>query len=511
MTPHCKDSCFTQSAKVGSEGHVFDTPLVGTTLLEHGLEPCAVHVRTPNKAVCGSPGSGKFATVGIHELLGLDSNTDLVCISEKPDLVNTTLGRFVDQLMFENPDWVKKFGPRLGVDPRGITEIKFWRQFGRAMNFDTGFQSAYSATPYGFLCDIDPEAPGAWARAQAVARGVFPEHLRSTGERYWVEAPREALSAVIGFVLCSYHDPRERNLIHCIRLLLGVDPRTAMASPKLQERLFKRMMRCPAMGGMIAKEGLALWDLLQSPRSFAPLMKTIGTKVGWLLANKELCDLLTAPPAFRLSEIGRGPHPLAVFVQPPRGDKSSQAILSIFLELLVMVLQQRAEPSKRRILIYLDELPQWSPENIDLVIRSLNILRDLNVSISLYFQSIGQIESLTSKATVAAMAGACAMQFLGCRDPETADWIVNKLGKTRIVRDGKVIEVDVADVSTVYAELAPDSPLQYFFPYDSGKAMKLYRPAMKDLKTREGLVVKGINWQGHFDEGLPPYSSRGKR
>jgi type IV secretion system protein VirD4 len=488
------------------QGITHRVPLIGVTTPEQGLGTQAVHLPSSHYLTFAATGAGKLLTSAAHQLIGWPS--DLVAITPKEDLCNLSLGRRTDPTIFRDVNLVRQYGRRLGVDPNGITKATRHLHRGRSINLDLGGSTAYDFSRYTFLSDIDLDRPGALARLMAVARGNFPDQKpNASGDPYWQNAPQGAYAAVMGHVRATETDPQKQTLIHATKRLLGVDPATGKSSPKLQEQLFLEMTQNPKLGGYIAAQGAELLTL--GAKTLGPLMSTIGTGTRWMLSDPRIVEVLSGPSDFSLDDVGRGPHPLSVYVTPRRGDASTDAFLRMFLELAVLVFQERTWTPDRPVLLLADEVPSWGDQQVNTLRRALNVLRDKKIVCWIYAQSYAQLIDRLGKEGAAEMLSATTAQFFGVRDHVTAELIRDRLGKTTIVRPGcsKPEEVYVADTDAIYDELSPGSPLQYVFPYSSRPA-RLYRASYIDANTSEGLKVRGLNYPGHYDVGLPPFNSR---
>lgn len=485
------------------QGHLYDVPLLGQTLPEHGLGRRAVHLHSNHYLTLGSTGSGKLLTSAAHQLLGWPY--DLIAITQKEDLCNLALGRRCDPNLFANVSLVRKWGRRLGVDASGISKTKFHLTGGRCMNVDLGGATAYPYTRYTFLSDVRIHEPGAMARLMAIARALVPEQKKNaSGDPFWQLAPQGAIAAVSAHVLTTESDPRKQTLPYATQRLLGVDPATRRSSPKNQVRLFKEMMLNPRLGGYIAAQGAELYNL--GEKTLGPLTNTIGTRLRWMLSDPRICDILTGPSDFSMDDFGRGATPLSCFVTPSRGDRSTEAFLQMFLELAVLMFQQRQFVPARPILLIADEVPSWGEEQVDTLRKAMNILRDRKIVCWLYGQSYSQFVDLVGEHGAAEMLSATTLQAFGVRDKITSEMLRDRVGRTTVRRGGAMREeVFLADTDAIYDELAAGSALQYVIPY-SGRPLRLYRPGFVTAKTKEGLSVRGLGYAGHYDDGLLPYS-----
>jgi hypothetical protein len=488
---------------MSKQGITYDEPFVGLTLPEHGLGRRAVHVPTPAFLAVGSQGSGKLLTSLCHHLVGWRS--DMVVISPKEDLCNFSLGRRCDPAWFDNPQAVRQYGRRLGVDPRGITKVTRHLTGGRVINVDCGCQTAFPRSHYGFLHEVDLQKPQAMARLSAIAAGLFP---RAAGEKdpYWTLAAQGAFIGTSAHVLSTEADPANHNLVFATQRLMGIDPATGQASPALRKRLFQEMALNPNLGGYVAGQGAELLSLEE--RTLGNLMSTVGNGTRWMLGDPRMRSMLTGRSDFSLDEVGRGKTPLTVYVTPIRGDQSSEAFLRVFLQLALLVWQERDWTPERPIALVADEVPNWGRDQVELLARSLNILRDKRVVSFIYGQSLAQFLSILGPSGLQEMISATTLQAFGVRDQTTLEILRNRLGQTTVRRGGGKATVWVADTDAIYDELAPSSPLTYVFPYQTGRAMRLHRAAFIDTRTREGLHAPWIDYRGHYDTGLTAYTAR---
>jgi hypothetical protein len=153
-----------------------------------------------------------------------------------------------------------------------------------------------------------------------------------------------------------------------------------------------------------------------------------------------------------------------------------------------------------------DEVPNWGGEaQVRRLTDSFNILRDKKVVPFVYGQSLAQFLSLLGPTGVDEMLSAATLRAYGVRDKTSLEYLRDRIGQTTVRRDGRRETVYVADTDAIARELAPGSPLQYVFPYEVGRPMRLLRAAYVDVRTREGLHAPSLPYDGHFDHGLPPY------
>jgi hypothetical protein len=343
---------------VTSAGIVYTEPFIGLTPPEYGGEPQAVHLTSPANVSVASSGSGKRFTDIVHHFC-LD--WDAVMISPKPDLADCGIGYRADPALWDDPERVREWGRQLGIDVRGITRTRYHLPWGRVMNVDCGQQSAYPSSCYTFLCDIDPHAPTAVSRLFALADACFPRNPQEK-DPFWTLAAQGAFAAAMGHAITYEVNPARHNFVFVTKRLLGIDPVTNRASEALTMRLFREMALNPSLGGFIAGQGAKLVSL--GERTMGPLMKTIENGLRWVLGDPRMRKVLEGPADFSLEEFGRGKTPLTAFVTPVRGDRSTDAFLSCFLSLALLVWQQRSWTPERPIALVADEVPNWGGEKV---------------------------------------------------------------------------------------------------------------------------------------------------
>lgn len=477
----------------------------GMTLIEHGLDRQAVWINDSAHWInCAMTGSGKFTTsLALNAIFHPGS---AVFISPKPEIADFAMGRCVDPTIFGSSR-TGQSKRSLGVDPRGITKARFHNTNSRSFLLDPSSQSVYPSSRYNPLGEVDLRSPNARAMLLAIAAGSFPDKKNSRTDPWFVNTPRGLLAAGSAHVLSTDLNPANHCLPTVIDMLMGIDPKTRVATPKYFEEVLKAMMVNNSLDGFIQACASNIYQLGQ--RAFGNIYSEFENNCRWA-TDGPMRRHLSGKSDFSFSWLGNDEHPITVFIVPPRGAKAFQASipwLRTIAELSLEVLSTRSNIGKVPILWCGDEYKSWGAE-VDGVRSGFAILRDKKVKLTLYCQSWEQLVEMFGAHGAAELESCSTMQYFGCNDLATAERISRRLGKTSTSqakswfnRERITREVDLVTPAEVMQELRSSSNLQYIFP-SSSLPMRLERVAFKPLRTRDGGVFNGLPLEGHYDEGL---------
>jgi type IV secretory pathway TraG/TraD family ATPase VirD4 len=400
-------------------------------------------------------------------------------------------------------------GRTLGVDPRGITSACFHLPNGRAFVLDPSGQSVYPSSRYCLLSEIDVRKPNARALLLALATGSFPDKPGSHSDPWYTLAPRGFLAAGCGHVLTTDRDPSHHHVPFVIDRLMGIDPRTNVASPKCFEATLKAMMKNNSLDGFIQAAASNIYQL--GEKMFGNLNSELETNCRWA-TDGYMRRHLSGPSDVKFEWLGHDGYPITIFIIPPRGDAAFQAAipwLRTLSELSLQILQTKADVPAIPTLWVGDEYRQWG-DKVAAVRNGATILRDKNVKLWLYTQSWSQIEEMFGVHGAAELESSSTIQLFGVNDLPTAERFSRRLGKwtkRERSRGGRTYrECDLATPAELMQELRLSSNLQYVFPPGT-LPMRLERVAFKPLRTKDGGAFAGLPLEGHYDDGLTKQSS----
>lgn len=478
-------------------GHQIDGQFMGTTLFEHGIGKRAVVLNGNHYLTLAGTGSGKSITSIWPQLL-MGRYSGAIVISPKPEHVDLAGYRHADPSLFEFGGSLPNEATSRGLDPKKAKQTRYHVPNSRSFCLDPGEQTGRPTHSYTFLSDVDVRKPGAMGRLLAISTGSFPDNPQSN-DPWFVNGPRNAFAASCGHLISGQYPPEMQTLPNALRLLMGVDLNTGLASPDNQEAYFHEMMQNPLLGGFIQTTASSLFQL--GDKAFGTLNSELQTSGGWML-DPTMEKTLSGPSDFRLGEIGVDDLPVTLFTVPPRGEPAAYAWLRTLFELSSVEFQQRAGAPKKPLLIVADELAIWGKE-VNKVKELLAILRDKNVKLWLYAQNYPQLVEMYTEEGAKQILSSCVLQVFGCSDPGTRTMIRERLGKSKVrtfsSTTNSETEADLVSDDAIDRELSLASPLQYVLaPYLP--PMRLARVAHKKLKTKDGASFEGLPLQGHYEE-----------
>ena len=447
--------------------------------------------------VTGATGSGKmFTDIGPRACTYTGS---MMTTSVKPELADLFLGRNVDP----SPAFRKELaavGLEPGVDPTGITRVRFHKGRFRSFLFDPYSRSVYGGAGLGnrytFLCDIPGDDPNVGpARTMALCRALIPGKENSTADPFFENAPRSTVYAGIGHVLTTFPE-HLRTLPVVADFLMGRDPETGGASPDQFRKNLRMMMNNPRWGGTIA--GAASRLVLSGEKSFGSVNYEIGMNLAWTQGDA-MRRHLSGPSQFSYADLGRDDYPVAVWVIPSAEDlDGAQRYMRAHVALMIAVRKAVPKAALPRIPICatFDECRQYIGKE---AAEAAMVLRSAKVKQAYYWQSVQSAIQTLGDGPFQEYAAQATLRFYGLRTVDDCEWLSRYLG-FRLGSDGTARPL--ADAQTLRRLLAVNSNLQLVLPYGNATVMRLERRGLKDLRTREGLRVRGLPLDGHFDDHL---------
>ncbi|TWT67026.1 Type IV secretory system Conjugative DNA transfer [Posidoniimonas polymericola] len=478
-------------------GHTIDGQFMGTTLFEHGIGKQAVVLNGNHYLTLAGTGAGKSITSIWPQLL-MGRYSGAIVISPKPEHALLAAYRHADPRLVEFGARLPGHMTSLGVDPGRAKKTRFHFPNSRSFVLDPGGQTRQSTHCYTFLSDVDCKKPGAVGRLLAIAAGSFPDNPRAN-DPWFTNGPRTAFAASCGHLLTTPRGENERTLPNALKRLMGVDPKTGVASSEAQGAYIAEMKANPALGNFIQLVATSVDQL--GEKAWGTLNSELQTKGVWML-DQTMEKVLCGPSDFRIDEIGVDGWPVTLFAIPPRGEKAADAWLRTLFELAGLVFQQRPDAPKRPILVVADEVGIWG-KNVGKVREWLAIMRDKRVKLWLHAQNYPQVIEMYGDAGAQQILSACVLQVFGCNDPATCEMIAKKLGKKKIKREVNGHEyresVDLSAHDAIARDLSLASSLQYVLAPNL-PPMRLNRMAHKQLATNDGAAFQGLPLSGHFEE-----------
>lgn len=470
-------------------GYKTDKRYLGETLFESTGKP--QHLWTSDCA-----GEITYACIGAGKsasdlfISAINSNSK-VYISTKGELADTLLGANCD------PSW---HDPRAsqddrhpGVDARGITKVEFYVPGSRAFVCDPADLSVFEDSGYPFLHEIDPAKPDeAVALIAALAMALAVENERAS-DPFWQKNTRKFIKSGMLHVVTTF--PKHKRTLPAVAdFLLGIDPESGVASPKIAEDNLKAMMNNSAFGGLIQAGAAQILQL--GERVFGAINAGMGDALECLMSPM-LRKHLSKPPTWSYREFGCKATPLNAFIVPPNLDIDARnTFMRCHAAMSTSLFATRPSLPDSPILFFGDEFPQYGAGS-GIAEKSL-VLRAARVKLILFGQSYSAMEQAIGRDKMEMLASSSTERFYGCNDIQTARRLVDYCGQ-RMADDGRAYEM--VSVQDIMRELDVSSNLMYVKPY-AGPVMRLRRRGYKTIRAETGLHLRGLPLQGHYDDTL---------
>ena len=445
--------------------------------------------------VVGATGAGKMVS-DLGPRLATMMNSHVTC-SVKPELADYFLGRNVDPSPAYRED-LARAGLPPGVDPVGITGVRYHKPQFRSFLIDPTCQSVYAKAGQGhcypFLNDIPARDPHVGpSRAQALCRALVPEKVGSNADPFFVNAPMSRVYSGVGHVLTAF-PPHLHSLSTVADFLMGRDPETGGASPEQKARNTRMMMANGAWGGTIA--GAAALFEGAGEKTKSSVDYEVFLNLAWTQTDA-MRRALSGPDPVSLADLGRDDHPAALWVVPdPEDVPGAQKFMRAVVAMLIAVRKSvpAADLPRLPLVANFDEARQYVGKE---AAEAAMVLRSAKVKQVQYWQSVRSAREMLGDGPFQEYAAQSTLRFYGLRDPDECEWVSRHLG-FRVGRDGR--PQPLADAQTVRRNLAIDSNLQYVLPYGNASVMRLERRGFKTIRTREGLHLRGLPLEGRYDE-----------
>lgn len=449
--------------------------------------------------VTAATGAGKFASdasIRICTYMGSQ-----IWVSVKPELADFGLGRNVDT----SPAFlseVRQAGLEPGVIPTGISSVRYQKPRFRSLLFDAFSESVYGksgmGSRYNPLADIPAGNPDVGpSRTKALCRALIDSKENSSTDNFFMYAPMATLYAGIGHIMTKC-ESQLHSLPIVVDFLMGKDYKTGGASPEQFQKNLTAMMNNPAWGGTIA--GAASRLKQSGEKTFGSVNYEIGNNLDWM-QTESMRRHLSGPSQFSYEDLGNDKFPLVIWIVPSPDDiESARRYMRMHVAMMIAV--RKRTPKKKLpkvpIAACFDEARQYiGPESAE----ASMVLRSAKVKQIQYWQTAGSAKATLGDSAFKEFVSQSTLRMYGVREIEDAEWVSRVLG-TRTDRDGSYYPL--ADPQTVMRELSIPSNLQYVLPYGSHAVMRLERRGFKSIRTREGLRLRGLPLEGHYDEDPQP-------
>ena len=440
----------------------------------------------------GCVGSGKH--IAEVKILGSIGKNSFQFISTKAEQINEILGRRVDPRWFDGR--AERLGKDPGINPRGITNVKYHVPGGRAFTCDPGQLSKYPDSGYPFLHEIDLDNPKeATGIISMLALALKPDNPKAN-DPFWSTAARLGIEAGIGWI-CVTLPPEKRTLTAVAELFMGIDPAASrrVADPKNLEKALIQMMQCDALGGFIQSSAAQLAGMGERQRG--SVIAEICNALRWTMSPMYR-EHLAKPGTWSYREVGsNAEQPVSVFVLPDRMDKmAGDTFMRLHIAMSTTLMLKHVAPADAPTTIIADECPQYLAGS-GLVEKAL-ILRAANIKVCLFAQNYPAIVNAVGEIAAETFASSSTECFFGINDTKTAGRLVELLGM-RCDESGKTWSL--ASVQDLMHELSPISPIKMVKPYAGGRIMRLNRRGYKTIRTPTGLHLEGLpGLEGHYDD-----------
>lgn len=246
------------------------------------------------------------------------------------------------------------------------------------------------------------------AMARYFASLIIPEDKNGSENRFWIDAPREVVVAVI--TALSHHRKTHwtfRDFLCAISSeanIMGVCARHEGAKAKIKQ-------------------------MVTDDKHFPGILTTVASRLGKFESVAALWHTAPSRKSFDLDEFLKKPGVLVLGFDPVFKD-CMWPINALLLRALTNQILRGPNTDRPRHWFVLDEFPAM--EKVEAIHDLLNRGRSKGASVLLGFQSTEGLVKIHDKPTANDIMGQCANKtFLRLGDPESAEWAERFFGKVR--------------------------------------------------------------------------------
>ncbi|MDP2620278.1 MAG: type IV secretory system conjugative DNA transfer family protein [Hyphomicrobiales bacterium] len=316
-------------------------------------------------------------------------------------------------------------GSALVIDPKGTNAAVTAARRGFGGGRVTSFlgQSVYVVDPfdivpgedsvfYNPLHMIDPESDTVAEDIGLIADAlVVPD---TEGDTHWSEGAQQILAGLIAHLVTTDGDLKAS--LTDLRDIVNMDRDSFDA-------ILESMSGNYEAAGLAA--GAAALVLNAGPNERGSLMTTVLRNTAWLDSEAIRRVLGTSRTSFDLRDIKRKPMTVYV-VLPPYLLEEHKRFMRLFVNLSIRAMSVGPKP-KHPVLFLLDEF--FSLGKLSQMEKAAGLLAGYGLKLWPVVQNIGQLKQLYPKNWLTFIANTGAVQIFGVNDRETADEIVQMLGK----------------------------------------------------------------------------------
>ena len=442
-----------------------------------------------------SSGAGKFVSdISIMTATYMGS---ALWATVKEEIANFSVGRNVDMSPRFRAELLNK-GLDPGVDPSGQTTVRKVKPRFRSFLVDPYHQTPYAQSgqdcSYTFMDEMSDQPEAGIPYALALAEAAFPDKEGASTDPFFTMTPRSLFAGGFGHAKTQF-PPELQNLPAVADFLMGKVPGSGAYSPEQFRKNLVSMMSNPSWGGFIASTASKIAQL--SDRTFGACIAELGNGLQWVM-EPAMRKHLTGVNRFKYADMGDDRFPMTVFVIPSRiASSSSEAFMRAHIAAFIAARKPINELPTLPIVAGFDEAAQYLHGAAGrLAAKASLVLRSSKVKQIQYWQSPESARRSLGEASFNEYIAQATLRFYGVRTIEDARWISEILGE-RTTSDGVF---PLASPQTILRELAITSPLQYVLPYSGPPVQRLLRRGYKTIRTNEGLYLKGLPLDGHYDE-----------
>jgi type IV secretion system protein VirD4 len=327
------------------------------------------------------------------------------------------------------PNLLTYAGSVLAIDPKGeLTRITTRARRAKGQHVfgldPFGANGVYPSACFNPLLEIDMSSPYAIDDIASVAEAMIISNER---DPHWGDSGRSFVEGNIGLIMSWPED--QRHLPNLRRLVMLTHPaviaKAAEAKCGREEALFKLMMECTALDGLVAGIGHAFASMADKER--ASVMSTVRTQTKYL-DSPALAKIMKTSD-FRLRDLKT--KKLTVFLSLPATRMATHARwLRVIIALALVAFEREQSKPDLPALWILDEFASLG--HMRSLEMAAGLMAGFGVKLLTVLQDLGQIKKAYKDSWETFIANSGVVAVWGVNDQTTLEYVSQKLGQTGV-------------------------------------------------------------------------------
>lgn len=269
---------------------------------------------------------------------------------------------------------------------------------------------------YNPLNSIDKDSLTALDECRALAEMLV---IRTGEEKepHWNDSAELWIAAMISLMTAHMTNPKFRSL-QGVRAVLG--------DPVQMQQGITNMRESPAWGGMLERIGHQLGHY--KDKELGSVLTTANRHLRFL--DTQAIEASTISSSFNPAELRNGKMTVYLIL-PPEHMRAQSSLLRMWVGSMLRAVVKQGLGESQKVHFILDEAASLG--RMEVLDDAVDKYRGYGVRCQFYYQSLGQLKQCWADGKDQTLLSNTTQVFFGVNDPQTADYVSNRLGESTII------------------------------------------------------------------------------